>query len=113
MAGFYAVYHGPEGLRRIAGRIHAATAALASALREAGYLLKNETFFDTLTVLVPSEKRAEILARAAAAGINLREDQPDALGVSLDEAAIETGEWRTLFEVFAVEEKEGSPDEPT
>ncbi|NLT71974.1 MAG: aminomethyl-transferring glycine dehydrogenase [Verrucomicrobiaceae bacterium] len=117
MAGFYAVYHGPEGLRRIAGRIHAATATLAAALRGAGYLLKNETFFDTLTVLVPSDQRAEILARAGAAGINLREDRPDSLGLSLDEAAIETGEWRTLFKVFAVEEKgeeqEGSPDQST
>jgi len=108
MAGFYAIYHGPEGLRRIAGRVHAATASLAAALKKAGYMLKNETFFDTLTVRVPSEKRAEILARSGDVRINLRQDQPDALGFSLDEAAIETGEWRKLFAVFGLDEV--SPD---
>lgn len=111
MAGFYAVYHGPEGLRRIAGRIHAATTTLARGLRQAGYLLKNETFFDTLTVLVPSDKRAAILARAGRIRVNLREDLPDALGFSLDEAAIETGEWKKLLEVFAIEDVPG--DEAT
>jgi glycine dehydrogenase len=105
MAGFYAVYHGPDGLRRIAGRVHAATATLAAALVRAGYSLKNEAFFDTLTVIVPDEKREEILANSANVRINLRRDQPGVLGFSLDEAAIETGEWKVLFEVFGLAEE--------
>ena len=105
MAGFYAVYHGPDGLRRIAGRVHAATATLAAALVRAGYSLKNEAFFDTLTVIVPDEKREGILANSANVRINLRRDQPGVLGFSLDEAAIETGEWRVLFEVFGLAEE--------
>jgi len=108
MAGFYAIYHGPVGLRRIAGRVHVATASLAAALKKAGYTLKNETFFDTLTVRVPSEKREQILARSVHVRINLRQDQPHALGFSLDEVAIETGEWRKLFSVFGLDEL--SPD---
>jgi len=106
MAGFYAIYHGPDGLRRIAGRVHAATSILAAALVKAGYSLKNETFFDTLTVVVPDEKRDGILARSANVRINLRQDPAGALGLSLDEAAIETGEWKSLFEVFGLEEAE-------
>ncbi|MBP6783672.1 MAG: aminomethyl-transferring glycine dehydrogenase [Verrucomicrobiales bacterium] len=104
MAGFYAIYHGPDGLRKIASRHHAAAAALAAALRKAGYTLKNETFFDTLTVQVSNDQRKVILERCAHARVNLRIDLPDSLGFSLDEAAIETEEWRKLFGVFGVEE---------
>ena len=105
MAGFYAIYHGPEGLRRIAGRIHSATENLAAALVKAGYSLKNETFFDTLTVIVSDEQRLDIIARSVNVRINLRRDQRGALGFSLDEAAIETGDWKALFEVFGLAEE--------
>lgn len=84
MAAFYAMYHGPDGLRRIAERTHRLTAALAAALRSAGITVHNEAFFDTLS-FDPGADRAAIVARAFAAGINLRCDQPDTLGLSLDE----------------------------
>src|SRR3546814_6710820 len=53
MAGMYAVYHGPEGLTRIARRVHRLTAILAEGLRRLGYRLESEAFFDTVTVLTP------------------------------------------------------------
>jgi glycine dehydrogenase len=84
MAAFYAMYHGPDGLRRIAERTHRLTVLLARALRDAGVEVLHEHFFDTLTINA-GEQRAAILERAAAAGINLRSDRPDSLGISLDE----------------------------
>ena len=107
MAGFYAVYHGPEGLKRIARRVSEATGQLAGALVEAGYTIRNETWFDTLTIVVTEGKRLEVLDRCRAQGINLRIDLPGTLGVALDEASVETGEWRKLFEVFGL--KDNSP----
>jgi len=113
MAAFYAIYHGAEGLRCIAERIRNATSALAAALVKAGYELKNDSFFDTLTVTLSEAKRAEVLARSVNARVNLRRDRPGSLGLSLDEAALETGEWKTLFEVFGlVDEDCGAPDLP-
>ncbi len=102
MAGCYAVYHGPEGLKRIARRVHAATSQLAAALKGAGFPLANATWFDTLTVLVDETQRAEILARGERARINLRLDRVGALGFSLDEALVESGDWTLLFEVFGL-----------
>ncbi len=104
MAGCYAVYHGPEGLRKIARRVHAATSQLAAALTKAGYELVNKTWFDTLTLRVEASRRAEILRRCDAAGINLRLDGPDQLGCSLDEALVESGDWTRLFEVFGLDQ---------
>ena len=51
MAGMYAVYHGPEGIRRIATRIHERTSVLADALREAGHEIMHSAYFDTLRIL--------------------------------------------------------------
>jgi len=84
MAGLYAVWHGPEGLRRIAGRVHRLTSLLAEALRGAGILVMHDTWFDTVTVRVPG--RAGAVGEAARAHrINLRVIDDDHLGVSLDE----------------------------
>ncbi|MGX5915103.1 aminomethyl-transferring glycine dehydrogenase [Aliidiomarina sp. Khilg15.8] len=85
MASFYAVYHGPEGLKNIAGRIHRLTDIVAAGLREAGIELANDTWFDTLTLKVRSRK-SEIIERAQEAGVNLRLDHDGHVGVSLDEA---------------------------
>jgi glycine dehydrogenase len=84
MAGMYAVYHGPEGLRNIALRIHRRTVALAEGLRSLGYKVGPESFFDTLRVQV-GRKRARILKAALARGINLRPLDDGAVGISLDE----------------------------
>lgn len=86
MAAFYAMYHGPTGLRRIAERTHRLTLLLAGKLKHVGIELQHEHFFDTLT-LEPGAERAAILERANVAGINLRTDRVDTLGISLDETS--------------------------
>ena len=84
LAGFYAVYHGPAGLRRIAGRVQRLTAVLAAALQARGVARLNRHFFDTLTLEVGGAQSA-ILDSARAARINLRILGRGRLGVSLDE----------------------------
>ncbi|TKI03781.1 aminomethyl-transferring glycine dehydrogenase [Martelella alba] len=83
IAGFYAVYHGPEGLRRIAARIHRLTGILAAALAQAGIKPRFDRWFDTLTLDV-ADKDA-VMQRALARGINLRGDVDGAVGITLDE----------------------------
>ncbi len=82
MASMYAVYHGPDGLTRIARRTHRLAAILAAALRDAGVEV-GEHFFDTLHV--KGVDADAIHAKALAAGINLRVIDSEALGVSVDE----------------------------
>ncbi|MGL4408817.1 MAG: aminomethyl-transferring glycine dehydrogenase [Zoogloea sp.] len=84
MAGMYAVYHGPQGLRTIAARIHRLAALLAAGLEAAGLALVGQTFFDTLQVKAPGQADA-IAATALAAGYNLRVVDADTLGISVDE----------------------------
>jgi glycine dehydrogenase len=84
MAAMYAVYHGPDGLMRIASRVHRLAGILALGLRRSGVEVVTEAFFDTLTVRIPGQARAHA-ARAEAAGINLRLVDADHLGIALDE----------------------------
>src|SRR5262249_5497678 len=85
MAGMYAVYHGPDGLRRIARRVRGLTCVLAEGLRRLGHELGDTAFFDTVRV-VPSGLRAkEVIAAAAERGFNLRDFGDDSVGVSFDE----------------------------
>jgi glycine cleavage system P protein (glycine dehydrogenase) len=84
IAGLYGSYHGAEGLRAIARRVHAVTARLASTLRAAGVDVLHAEFFDTFSVRVPG-RAAEIAAAARARRINLREVDADTLGIALDE----------------------------
>ncbi|EKN4924292.1 aminomethyl-transferring glycine dehydrogenase [Yersinia enterocolitica] len=83
IASLYAVYHGPQGLQRIAGRIHRMTDILAAGLQQAGLTLRFAHWFDTLTVEV--KDKAAVLARALSFGINLRTDIHGAVGITLDE----------------------------
>ena len=83
MASMYAVYHGPLGLARIANRTHRFTVILASALKQAGFTLANQTFFDTLTIA--TGRATELHARAVEYGVNLRRVDDGHVGVSLDE----------------------------
>lgn len=83
IAGMYAVYHGPQGLKRIAGRIHRLTDILAAGLTAHGLTLRHQHWFDTLTVDVAD--KAAVLGRAVSAGINLRADLDGAVGIALDE----------------------------
>ncbi|MFB2593366.1 aminomethyl-transferring glycine dehydrogenase [Paracoccus sp. p4-l81] len=84
MASFYAVFHGPKGLRAIAERVHFRAARIAAALKAAGADVQPEAFFDTITVRV-GVGQAGILAAAQARGINLRKVGRDRVGISVDE----------------------------
>jgi glycine dehydrogenase len=85
MAGMYAVYHGPEGLRRIALRVHALTALLAAGLRKLGHKIPDGPFFDTLRVQVVGVMHDSVLAAAQVRGMNFRAYDEGEIGVSLDE----------------------------
>ncbi|MFB7031246.1 MULTISPECIES: aminomethyl-transferring glycine dehydrogenase [unclassified Streptomyces] len=84
MAGMYAVYHGPEGLKGIALRTHRYAAILAAGLRAGGVELTGDVFFDTLTARVPG-KADEVVAAAREAGVNLHRADADHVSVSCDE----------------------------
>ena len=86
MAAFYGMYHGPDGLRRIAERIHRLTSMLASGLDQAGFKADNDSWFDTLSYTVGNQQGA-IIERALANGMNLRIIGDDRLGLSLDETS--------------------------
>jgi glycine dehydrogenase len=84
VAAMYAVYHGPEGLRAIAERVHHHAARLAAGLRADGIEVVHETFFDTVLAAVPGRADA-VLAAAEAAGINLRRVDADHVAAACDE----------------------------
>ncbi|GGY96685.1 aminomethyl-transferring glycine dehydrogenase [Pseudoduganella plicata] len=105
IASMYAVYHGPQGLKNIAQRVHRYTGVLAGYLRTLGYTLTSESFFDTLTIRTD---RAEALHAAAVAnGINLRKIDAQHVGVSLDETT-DRNTLAALWNVFA--EGKEAPD---
>ncbi len=81
IAGFYAVWHGPEGLRRIARRVSLQARMLADAALRAGLNVRNDAFFDTIVV----EDSGDLVARAAAAGYNFRRVDETGVGIALDE----------------------------
>ncbi|WP_405734679.1 aminomethyl-transferring glycine dehydrogenase [Streptomyces sp. NBC_01537] len=84
MAGMYAVYHGPDGLKGIARRTHRYAAILAAGLRAGGVEVTTDTFFDTVTARVPG-RAAEVVAAARTAGVNLRQTDADLVGIACDE----------------------------
>ncbi|WP_416049955.1 aminomethyl-transferring glycine dehydrogenase [Cupriavidus basilensis] len=99
MASMYAVYHGPQGLKRIAQRVHRLTATLAGGLEQLGYARTNATFFDTLTLETGFNTEA-LHASATARGINLRHAGATRIGISLDETASRE-DVVALLEIFA------------
>ncbi len=84
MASFYAVYHGPAGLKNIAERIHRLADVFAAGIKAKGVKLIHNSWFDTVTFEVAD--RAAVVARAVAAGVNLRTDIAKSLSVSISEA---------------------------
>lgn len=104
IAGMYAVYHGPEGLRRIAHRVHRHAVALAGGLREAGLEVVHGEFFDTVLVRVPG-RAAEVVAAAAERGVNLWQAGDDHVSIACDE---KTGaaELVKVWAAFGVEREE-------
>ncbi|KPP83698.1 MAG: decarboxylating glycine dehydrognase GcvP [Rhodobacteraceae bacterium HLUCCA08] len=85
MASFYGVFHGPEGLKAIAQRIHRKAVRLATGLEEAGFDVQPRDFFDTITVEVGDRQRA-IMDAAVEEGVNLRKVGATRIGISVDEA---------------------------
>ncbi len=99
MAGMYATYHGPEGLRSIASAIHDKTNTLHDRLTAGGVTVRNESWFDTLTIEVASAE--ETLAKARHSKMNLRHVDERTVGVSIDETTT-NGHIDALCEVFGV-----------
>jgi glycine dehydrogenase len=99
IAGFYAVYHGAEGLRQIAGRVHRYAQILAAGLTQLGHTVISECYFDTLVIYVPNRAK-RFAANADEATINLRIIDADHLGISLDETTTRKN-LRALWQVFA------------
>jgi len=107
MSVFYAIYHGPVGLKRIATRIHRLTGLLAEGLKESGLDLVHDTYFDTLAVQV-DEQQGEIFQRALDAGINLRKLGDGVLAVALNETTTQAdvAELISVFSGVAVDESD-------
>ena len=85
MASLYACYHGPEGLKKIAERIHQLTARLAAGLENLNFIPVNKTFFDTLTI--PVKSAAEIIKSGEARSYNFRQVSNTQIAISLDEVS--------------------------
>jgi glycine dehydrogenase len=100
IAGMYAVYHGPEGLRKIAQRIHFLTCILSEGLRRLGWEVGPDLFFDTLYVGTESSGADALMAAARERDINLRRLKDTAVGISLNETTT-SGDLRELLEIFA------------
>ena len=99
MASMYAVYHGPHGLKTIALRVHRVAALLAAGLKQLGYVVVNDTFFDTLTVETGA-RTAAVHDTAKGLGINLRRVSDTRVGVSVDETTTRV-DLADLLKVFA------------
>ncbi|MDK8790936.1 aminomethyl-transferring glycine dehydrogenase [Corynebacterium sp. MSK039] len=106
VAGFYAVWHGPAGLRQIATQVHGRAVALGVGLSEAGLTLAHDSFFDTVIVDVSSVGGADaVLQRAVDAGFNLRKVDEDHVGISVGESTTD----EDVAELLAVvAEKKGA-----
>ncbi len=89
MAGMYAVYHGPEGLREIASAIFSKTKRLGWALKHAGFHLAHDRYFDTLTLKVSPDQQEKIRSRAVKAGINFYYRASSQISISIDETTSE------------------------
>ena len=85
VAGAYAMYHGPEGLRAIAERLHTNAARVATALQKAGYGIVHKNFFDTVVVEAPGAAD-ELVAKALNAGVNIRRFDANRVGISVGES---------------------------
>ncbi|AUT03776.1 glycine dehydrogenase (aminomethyl-transferring) [Nostoc sp. CENA543] len=101
MAGMYAIYHGPDGLKNIAANIHQLTAILAAGLQRLGYKISSQNFFDTLRVELGTQNLDTILADCQARNINLRVFDKTAVGISLDETTT-LEDVIELWQIFAL-----------
>ncbi|MDZ7371695.1 MAG: aminomethyl-transferring glycine dehydrogenase [candidate division KSB1 bacterium] len=111
MAGMYAVYHGPEGLRAIAEEIHAKAVQLERLLLDLGWRQLNEAYFDTLKVKGTNELAAIVRRLAAEKLINLRCIDDETFGISIDETTTEQ-DIRDIAGLFAEALGRSLPDQP-
>ncbi|MFB6319284.1 aminomethyl-transferring glycine dehydrogenase [Saccharicrinis sp. FJH54] len=101
MAGFYAVYHGREGIERIAKRIHSIASFLSEEVEKLGYKQLNDNYFDTLKIRIPSQVRlSDIIRYSTELEMNFRYFTSGEVGISIDETTnIDDVNW--ILEVFA------------
>jgi glycine dehydrogenase len=114
IASMYAVFHGPVGLRAIAGRVHTRATTLAAGLKQLGFIIDPSIIFDTVTVFAEG-RQAEILEAARKEGINLRKVGDDQIGISLDEVTRRTtveAIWRAFGGDMAFADLEAGPKSP-
>ncbi|MDU8928949.1 aminomethyl-transferring glycine dehydrogenase [Alisedimentitalea sp. MJ-SS2] len=104
MAGMYAVYHGPDGLKAIAQRIHRKTVRLARGLEENGFKVDPKVFFDTITVDV-GPLQAAVMKSAVDEGVNLRKVGDRRVGISFDEAT-RSGDTERVWKAFGITRKD-------
>ncbi|MFM8719499.1 MAG: glycine dehydrogenase (aminomethyl-transferring), partial [Chthoniobacterales bacterium] len=103
MASMYAVYHGPEGLKNLARKVHGAARTLADHLAKAGHKVHHESFFDTIRVTPHGAAAADLIPRARLAGFLLREFPDGSIGIALDET-VTSDELNALSGVFGAGE---------
>ena len=100
LASFYAVYHGPKGITKIAKRVHSLAVILTQALKDLGYNLPNETYFDNIKIQLQPEQVSPILFAAREHLINLRKYNHQDILINLDETTT-LDEVQTLIKIFA------------
>lgn len=109
MAGMYAVYHGPNNLKRIAVKIHLLASGLSKRLKEAGYQVENQVFFDTISISIPQTESASIQKRALEAGYNFYYTSRG-IQITMDEksTAQEVSDILRIFQINRTEDMEFS-----
>lgn len=101
MSSFYAVFHGPEGLKDIAGRVHTYAVTLSNQLSKLGYTQSNKCFFDTLYITnINKEEQTKIREIALECKVNFRYYEDGAIGISLDETT-QLSDLGVLYYIFA------------
>ncbi len=108
MAGMYGVWHGAEGIKAIAGRVHTLTRVLANALKELGYEQENAAYFDTLKIKLARHLAGKIREQALANEINFRYEGDDLIGIALDETA-QAEDVEEIVAIFAAAQGKQAP----
>ena len=100
MASMYAVYHGPEGIKAIASRVHEKTKDLANALQTSGYKIVHDQFFDTIRIALSKQSSQDLKESAESINLNFRYYDNGDIGISLDET-ISKGDLSDILSVFS------------
>src|SRR5919108_4268668 len=108
MAAMYAVYHGPEGIRAIAERVHGLARLLGRAIKSLGFPQQNDAYFDTLFIMATRDVVASVRGKAVAAGLNFRYTE-SGIGIALDET-VTLADLKTIVGVFAAAAGESDSD---